>query len=108
MMRILFAALFCGVLALNGCSKRERSRSDDAEWADIQPLEALRESNAGSDPAETNAVALSQSPKLQSGEQENYVPLIERLAEMQQVERASGQALITGESLTFNYERLIV
>jgi lipopolysaccharide transport protein LptA len=108
MMRIILTALFCGALALNGCSKRERSRSDDAEWADIQPLEQLRGTHAEVDPSETNAAPLLDNAKLQSGEQENYAPLIERLAEMQQMDRGAGQAMITGESLTFNYERRFV
>jgi len=88
--------VFCSALFLSSCSKRERTEPDEAEWADIQPI-----TNA--------AVAVPDQPRrIVQSEGEDYSPLIQRLAEMESVVRASGEMMITGESLEFDYERRFV
>ncbi len=88
--------VFCGVLLVSSCSKHERSDADEAEWADIQPM--------------TNAVeTLPDRPRrIVQSEGEDYSPLIHRLEEMESVIRATGETMITGESLVLDYERRFV
>ena len=95
--KVLQLVLFCGVLLVCSCSKRERSEADEAEWADIQPLT-------------TNAAAVvpDQPRRMVQSEGEDYSLLIQRLEEMGSVARAKGETMITGESLVFDYERRFV
>jgi len=88
--------VFGGVLLASSCSKRERPEADEAEWADIQPL--------------TNAtvVAENQPQRVVQSEGEDYSPLVRRLKEMESVVRATGETMITGESLMLDYERRFV
>ena len=96
MIRHLSSLLLCTVVFLTACSKRERSKVDEAEWADIQPL--------------TNTVVTTpdQPRRVVQSEGEDYAPLIRRMEEMLTVERASGETLITGENLILDYERRFV
>jgi lipopolysaccharide export system protein LptA len=108
LIRLLSKILLCGVLALTACSKRERSKADDSEWADIQPLtEELVEVAVSEKPIAPSSPEI-ETLLVQPAPQENYSPLVERLAAMQKIGRASGEVLITGESLTFDYERRFV
>ncbi len=87
---------FCGVLLVSSCSKRERSEVDEAGWAEIQPI--------------TNAavVATNQSRRVVQSGGEDYLPLVRRLKEMESLVRATGETMITGESLVLDYERRFV
>jgi len=89
--------VFCSILLVCSCSKHERSEADEAEWADIQPLT-------------TNATAVisDQPRRIVQSEGEDYSTLIQRLEEMGSVARATGETMITGESLVFDYERRYV
>lgn len=93
--------LFCGLLLLSSCSRRERSVEDEAEWADIQPLTNTAVA------VEHDAVPDRPRRMVQS-EGEDYSPLIRRMQEMESVVRAAGETSITGESLVFDYERRFV
>ncbi len=101
-MKGLSSILLCGVVFLSACSKRERSVEDEAEWADIQPF-TNRTAVVSDDPASTN-----QLRRVVESEGEDYAPLIQRMEEMLSVERASGETMITGESLVLDYERRFV
>ncbi len=101
MMKGFFSILLCAVVFLAACSKRERSEVDEAEWADIQPV--TNTAVVASDPASTN-----QARCVVQSEGEDYVPLIRRMEAMVSVERASGETMITGESLVLDYERRFV
>lgn len=96
MTRRLSSILLCAGVFLTACSKRERSKVDEAEWVDIQPL--------------TNAtVATPDRPRrVVQSEGEDYAPQIRRMESMLSVQRASGETIITGESLVFDYERRFV
>lgn len=96
MIGIISRILLCGVVFLSACSKRERSEAEESEWADIQPL--------------TNAVVtVSDQPRhIVQSEGEDYLPLILRLKEMEAIIRVTGETMITGESLVFDYERRFV
>ena len=96
MIRHLSNLLLCMVVSLTACSKRDRSKVDEADWADIQPL--------------TNAVVAPQDQpqRVVQSKGEDYAPLIRRLEEMLTAERASGETLITGENLVLDYERRFV
>lgn len=87
---------FCGVLLLSSCSRRDPSDADEAEWADIQPI--------------TNVVEATpdQPRRMVQSEGEVYTPLVQRLEEMESVARASGETMITGESMVLDYERRFV
>jgi len=96
----LSSMLLCGSIFLVACSKRERSTADDAEWADIQPV--------ADNTSTANVPASAQSQGIIQSEGEDYSLLAQRLEEMQHVERASGETMITGENLVFDYERRFV
>ncbi len=97
MIKFLPQALLCGAVLLSACSKRERSETDEAEWAEIQPL-----TNAAL------AVVAEGSRSIVQSEGEDYSAFIHRLAEMGTVDRAAGEIMITGENLVFDYERRFV
>ena len=107
MIKFLSRLLLCCVLA--GCSKRERSSADDSEWADIQPLsEIIASADSPLEAAVATPTSGNANRSVRTAPQENYAPLIARLAEMKQIERSAGEAMITSESLTFDYERRFV
>jgi lipopolysaccharide export system protein LptA len=108
MSKFFLSILFCGVLLLIGCSKRERSAAADSEWADIQPLSEITTLDSSTEvSAEESELSVTNRP-VQSAPTENYSVLIERLAAMQNVSRSSGEIVLSGESLTFDYERRFV
>jgi lipopolysaccharide export system protein LptA len=81
---------------------------DDSEWADIQPLTETAAAGAlAENPAPEGASEVAR-PSVLSDSQEDYSPLIERLEAMQTIGRSPGEALITGESLTLDYERRFI
>jgi len=94
--KVPLLVVFCGVLLVSSCSKREQSEVDEAEWADIQPL--------------TNAAvaATNQPRRVVQSEGEDYSPLVRRLKGMESVVRTTGETMITGESLVLDYERRFV
>lgn len=100
MIKRFSSILLCGTVLLSACSKRERSASDEAEWADIQPL---------TNTTETAEIApTSQPQRVVQSDGEDYASLIDRLKEMESIERVTGETMITGESLIFDYERRFV
>ena len=89
--------LFCGVLLASSCSKHEQPEVEEAVWADIQPI--------------TNTVAVvatNQPRRVVQSKGEDYSPLVRRLKAMESVVRATGETMITGESLVLDYERRFV
>jgi len=88
--------VLCGVLLISSCSKHEQPVVDEDGWAEIQPI--------------TNAavVATNQPRHIVQSEGEDYSPLVRRLKEMESVVRATGETMITGESLVLDYERRFV
>lgn len=96
--KVMVFAVCCSTLLVSACSRQEQSEAEEAEWADIQPI--------------TNAAfgetAHQPSRRVVHSEGEDYFPLIQRLAEMESIGRAAGETMITGESLTLNYERRFV
>jgi len=99
MIRLLF---FCCVLLIVSCSKRERSDPDAKEWADIQALA-------------DDAVSVSEKPELQkvpefgtSVPEGEFGPFFQQLENMKNIERQPGETLLTGETLVFDYDQLLV
>jgi lipopolysaccharide export system protein LptA len=88
--------LLCGTLLLVACSPRETSESNDSEWADIQPI-----TNGEPD-------VLSQPHRIVESEGVDYVLLMSRLEEMEAIQRGTGETMITGKTLVFNYDRRFV
>lgn len=103
MIKRLSFSVLCASVFLVSCSKRERSTADDAEWADVQPIADVPAEAPG-----TNASMPEVARRIIQSEGENYAPLIQRLDAMQQIERGTGETLITGEALVFDYERRAV
>ena len=106
MIRILSRLLLCYTLVLTACSKRERSKADEAEWDDIQPMATKTVAVPVLEKTET--IPEVENPVVQTAKQEDYSELIRRLAEIKSLKRAAGEALITGETLILDYERRFV
>ena len=94
--RICFS--FYLALLWTACSpKKESSQAEDAAWADIQPIiESAEASNA--------PPAALFSPE----DQQEFARLTARLEQVEQENRSSGETLVTGESLIFDYTRHFV
>jgi lipopolysaccharide export system protein LptA len=102
--RLNHAALLMAAAALlmSSCSRRESSEADEAEWADIQPI-----TNTAATVL-SDVVGSNQTRRAVHSEGEDYAPLIRRMEEMKTIVRASGETMITGETLIFDYERRFV
>jgi lipopolysaccharide transport protein LptA len=115
MSRFFSRLLLCGCLVVLGaCSKRERSKVDDEEWSDVQPLadKAAVVSSTGSSTdekvPEVGAPATPLSRRMGQSDAEDNSRFIQRLKDMQTVQRAAGETLLTGVSLVFDYDRRFV
>ncbi len=97
-----FIAVFCGCTALAGCSKREKSNPEAAEWADIQAMadDAVPVAVDSAVAAETNHVDVVVP--------EGFGEFIARLEAMKTVERKPGQTLLTGERLVLDHGQRFV
>ncbi len=98
--------LLCGSLFLAGCSKQEKQVDLDAEWEDIQALtddavmtvpEKKPEADMPEIAVEKPAVPLT-----------DFDFFLDRLTDMKLVRRKTGQTLLTGEHLVFDYDSRFV
>lgn len=88
------------VINLCSCTPQGDSEVDEAEWAEIEALatDARPVPNIGT--SSTNA-----APILGTVADGEFAPFIQRLENMKSVERASGETLLTGKTLTFDYDQ---
>ena len=103
MIRSAFIVVVCGFVLLHtGCSKRERTDSNAEEWNDIQALDE--------DAAVVSAVPEPNKPP-QAGEpvpEGEFDEFIQRLEHMKTVRRKTGETLLTGKTLVFDYDKRFV
>lgn len=92
------------VLLIAGCSDRQRSNPDAEEWIQIEALAGETPTGTSS---RTTAPQASESQTAYEPDEE-FVVLAGRLREMKTIERQSGQTLLTGDRLLFEYlERFV-
>ncbi len=104
MIRSLSAfVLSVSMLLAVGCSKREKSDPNAEEWSDIHALadDADVEMAAGDSGSATTA-----SPAGEGSEE--FGAFERRLQEMKAATRGSGQTLLTGDKLVFDYQERFV
>lgn len=95
-------AVFCGCAALAGCSKREKSNPEAAEWADIQAL------SDDAVPVAVDSAVAAETNHVDAVVPEGFGEFIARLEAMKTVERKSGQTLLTGERLVLDHGQRFV
>ncbi len=97
---LLRALLLSGCLIAGvSCSKRERSDPNAEEWSDIKPLA----DDAKVVPAPNSSGMMDNVDVSSSEDVEDFSGFAKRLEEMKSIERAPGQTLLTGNTLTFDY-----
>lgn len=105
MIRSAFILVLCGfVLLETGCSRRERTDPDAEEWNDIQALAAGAEV-ASADPESESSAPLQVGESVPEGEFDGF---IQRLEQMKTVQRETGETLLTGKTLVFDYDQRFV
>ena len=114
MIRILLLGICAGCLLLSvSCSKRDGGDSDNDDWTDIQALDnqAVMQpaGDASTVPADGRA---AEDPDAAATAQpvpdDEFTGFARRLATMKTVRRESGETLLTGDSLVFDYEARFV
>jgi lipopolysaccharide export system protein LptA len=102
MRKLLLRFTLSGILLLGvSCSKRERSDPDAEEWADIEEMADAAQPVLAS----TNVAASDEKQHAAQPEaDEAFAGFAERLKLMRSIDRASGQTLLTGDALVFDYE----
>ena len=105
MIRSAFIVLVCGFVLLHtGCSKRERTDPNAKEWKDIQALDddaAVVPAAPGPKPSAAPQVG----EPVPEGEFDGF---IQRLEQMKTVQRKTGETLLTGKTLVFDYDQRFV
>jgi lipopolysaccharide export system protein LptA len=100
--RYCFSLLFCALLLVS-CSKRERSDSESAEWAEIEAMADHATVVPASGTSEPKTV-----PNLGMVEEGEFGPFFERLAAMKTIDRGVGETLLTGKSMVLDHEQRFV
>ncbi|QBG46482.1 hypothetical protein EGM51_03385 [Verrucomicrobia bacterium S94] len=101
MIRYFF--VFSGLLLLVSCSPQNDAEGDES-WADIEAIAddaGTVSSAAGDEPGD-------RMPASGAAVAEEFIPFSERLEAMKTVGRKAGETLLSGRSLTLDYERRYV
>jgi lipopolysaccharide export system protein LptA len=90
------------MLLSTGCPDRERTDPDSAEWTEIEARASTP------DPVPAAGAAESGGSVTDTGLDEVFTALAKQLSGMKTVDRQSGQTLLTGDQLAFDYRARFV
>lgn len=91
---------FVSVLLLVSCTPQDGTEVDESEWAEIEAL--ANDEATAPEPSNSETNTLPIVGKVGEGE---FAPFFQHLEKLKVAKRAKGDTLLTGKSLTFDYDQ---